>query len=221
MKKSDTQVYAYSKAAFTLIELIVVIAIIGIASGIFLMRSNTSEHWKQEGMLRRLIELVPFLHGQALADQAFYRLEFDLDKNLYRVGVMKSDTSAANSNNLINQDAGALSLELAYFLNPSLGADQTMIPPPAYPSMAEPVFLTSGVSIEDIRTMRGKKTKEQGGKAYILFSPRGFSEFAVIHLRLNREQPLTILINPFTGLAEVYREYKDFEWTYGKKQKRS
>ena len=83
----------------------------------------------------------------------------------------------------------------------------------------------------DVKTMRGLVKLPQGGEqastgndpnrpglAYIRFSPRGFSEFAVIHLRTAAGKEITILINPFTGEAQIIREYKDFEWTYGKKK---
>jgi len=207
--------------AFTLIELVIVIAIIGITMGLFLARSSTSIYWKQEAMIRKLSEMIPFLHNQAIADQAYYRLEFDFAKNSYRIGVMKAEYENEDVQDIATEGAGNLTLELAFFLNPSIGRTQTMIPPPSYPSLAEPVQLLPGTYIEDIRTMRGEKTKAQGGKAYIMFSPRGFSEFAVIHLRLGGDAPLTILVNPFTGLAEIYRDYKEFEWTHGKKTKKT
>jgi hypothetical protein len=93
-----------------------------------------------------------------------------------------------------------------------------MIPPPLFPSLAKPVPFPEGVTLTDVRTMRGMKTE---GTPYVHFSPRGFSEFCVIHLRLQNGSELTILVNPFTGLTEIYREYKDFEWTYGHQKKTS
>jgi hypothetical protein len=68
--------------------------------------------------------------------------------------------------------------------------------------------------------MRGLKPASEGGTAYMLFSPRGFSEFSVIHIVLSNGAPVTILVNPFTGGTEIYREYKDFKWTYGRNKER-
>ena len=48
----------------------------------------------------------------------------------------------------------------------------------------------------------------------IIFSPKGFVDFSVIHLYNDRGGEYTILVNPFTGFTEQYNEYKDFEWTY-------
>ena len=64
--------------------------------------------------------------------------------------------------------------------------------------------------------MRGLKLRNVDKSAYILFSPRGFSEFAILHLSSTTRDPVTILINPFTGLTETFREYRDYEWTYGR-----
>lgn len=203
---------------FTLIELIVVILIIGLVSTLVVVRSGTYTRLQEESFLRRLSETIVFLHHQAVADQAFYALEFDLKKNLYKVGVMRPDSDVETHLKNISPDVGNLSLELASFLHPSLGRGQTLIAPPAFPSLGEPQEFPADAVVEDIRTSRGKDTPDTAEKVYVLFSPRGFSEFAVIHLKLKNARQITLLVNPFTGLTEIFREYKDFEWTYGKKK---
>ncbi len=208
-------------SGFTLVELIVVIAIFSVIMTVIGIRVGAVAYYKEEGFIRRLSETIVFLHHQAVADQAFYHLEFDLDQNSFAVGIMRVDSEIDESLKDIASDVGVLSLELAAFLNPALGEEQTLIPPPSYPSLAEPIFLPQDCFIEDIQTMRGKKMRSEGGKVYISFSPRGFSEFAVIHLRMSRGTPITILVNPFTGLTELFREYKEFEWSYGRKNKKA
>ena len=203
-------------SGFTLIELMVVIVVIGVVGGVFASRMGTFRYWQQEEFLRKLSDTLIFLHHQAVTDQVFYQIEFDLDENLYTIGAIPTTFLASEELQQQVADAGTLSLELAAFLNPSVGETYAVIPPPSYPSLAEPVLLPGDTYINDVRTMRGLRTRAQGGKAYILFSPRGFSEFGVIHLRFWGEADVTVLINPFTGLTEIYREYKDFEWTYGK-----
>lgn len=205
---------------FTLIELVLVMFIIGLILTFVGVRQGTFTFWKEEAFVRKLSETIEFLHYQAVSDQAFYRLELDFGKNQYRVGVMKADTGADESLKEEAQTAGTLSLELASFLNPSLGEDQTMIPPPSFPSLAEPENFPPGVYLEDVRTMRGKQAKAEASVAYVMFSPRGFSEFAVLHFRLSNEAPVTILVNPFTGSTSIYRDYKEFEWSYGRNNKK-
>jgi hypothetical protein len=182
-------------------------------------------------MLRRISETISFLHYQALADQQMYQLEIDLAKNTFKVGQLTDigppDPQAAQT----LQDAGVLSLELALMLNPSVGSDQLFSAPESFPSLAEPIQLPSDMEFMDVRTMRGMVTPPNSsaaedsstdpnrpGVAYIRFSPRGFSEFAVIHIRLADKKEVSLLVNPFTGEATIIRGYKDFEWTYGRKK---
>jgi hypothetical protein len=92
-----------------------------------------------------------------------------------------------------------------------------MAPPPDFPSLAEEQYFPPGTTLTDVRTLRGVQTPVDG-EAYILYSPRGFSEFSVIHLQLSNGEVVTILVNPWTGNPEIYRGYRDFEWTYGRNQ---
>ena len=215
---------------FTLIELVLVIVI---AAGLFSLvgsRIGVFNYWKEEGFVRRLSETITFLHYQAVVDQAFYRMEFKIvsdkdssDPPSYKVGVMRTENQvnspSSSSLPLSDPTQGILSLELDTLLFSDPYADGTMIPPPTFPSLGEDNFLPQGMSIMDIRTMRGVYSKEEEENPYILFSPRGFSEFAVIHLKSSSGKVTTILINPFTGNTEIFHEYRDFQWTYSRSGK--
>lgn len=202
---------------FTLIELVLVIAVAGLLVGMVGMKLGTFAYFREEGYLRTLAERLQFLHHQAVSDQSYYQIEFDLERGEYRVGILRTESDVNES---IVADAGdqvgTLTLELADYLNPGLGSAQTIIPPPSYPSLAEPEPLPAGCEFTDIRTMRGKRTRGEGGKVYVVFSPRGFSEFSVVHLKMSGGNDVTVVVNPFTGTPEILREYKDFEWTYGR-----
>lgn len=213
-----------AQAAFTLIELVVVLLIISVVGTLTAIRMGTFSYWADEAVVRKVAETISFLHHQAVTDQAFYRMEFNLEKNSYRIGVVRPDEDVSRDEDLaaLAAEAGNLSLELAAFLNPVVGDSQTMIPPPNYPSLAEPVTLPEGTRFSEIRTPRGKVNRpEEEAAPFLLFSPRGFTEFGVIHLTLNSGAEVTILINPFTGTTELYREYRDFEFSYGKKKRGS
>lgn len=199
---------------FTLIELVVVVTIIGIAAAILSINFGAFSYWNEETFLRKFAETLEFLHHQAVQDGEHYQVEINFKNNSYRIGVLKTEEYYENSEiSEAAQDEGSLSLELAAYLNPHLGKSHSLIPPPSFPSMAEPVTLPQDVTFEDVRNMSGLIIPSKSQSATISFSPRGFSEFAVVHLRFG-QSPVTILINPFSGLTEVYREYKDFQWTY-------
>jgi prepilin-type N-terminal cleavage/methylation domain-containing protein len=200
---------------FTMIELVLVVAIMGLMIGIFSVRLSDINFWKEEAALRKLSELVLFLNNQAVMDQSFYRMEFDLENRQYRVGVIQNASSIMQNQSGVNLPP--LQLELSAMLSPDMGDESTVIPPPSYPSLAEPTIFPGAMQFLDVMTPRGKaETGDKRENPFLIFSPRGSSEFGVIHLALGPGKPVTILVNPWTGMAEVYREYKEFEWTLGR-----
>ena len=210
---------ARGNTGFTLLELIVVVLIIGVASTLMALRLGTFTFWEHEGFIRKLSETIAFLHHHAVVDQTFYRMEFNFEESSYSVGAIQTNDESTSELIGLASELGILSVELAAFMSPSLGKTQTIVAPPSFPSLAEPVIAPRGVFFQDIRTMRGKQEPGDGVRPYIIFSPRGFSEFSVIHIRLTGEAVVTILVNPFTGNTEIIREYKDYEWTYGRTKK--
>jgi hypothetical protein len=148
-------------------------------------------------------------------DQSFYRMDFDLENRQYRINVVKNESPALSNPSGINLPP--LQMELAALLSPDMGDESTLIPPPSYPSLAEPTTLPGMMKFRDVLTPRGKVSAgDKRESPYLIFSPRGTSEFGVIHLDIGPDDPVTILVNPWTGLAETYREYKEFKWTLGK-----
>jgi type II secretory pathway pseudopilin PulG len=202
----------------TLIELLLVLGIISISYFLLSSRSGSIERWREQAAIREIVESLSFLYHQAIADRAYYRAEFKFadgrEPASYRIGVMRPDEGVDSALTSLAGDAGNLTLELASFLSPSIGDEETMIPPPNFPSLAEPKTLPSGLRLVDMVLSDGKVTE---GRPYIDFSPRGSADFAVLHLKQSSGKDITIVVNPFTGLVKVYNDYEDFEWTYGKK----
>jgi prepilin-type N-terminal cleavage/methylation domain-containing protein len=220
---------------FTLLELVIVIAVIGAMYGIISFSPGSRIYWEREAFLRRINETITFLYHRAVADGVHYRMEFHMNESsecfeesgqyCIKIGeIVAEEENTSNLGGLLNQSAGVglLTLELAVRQNPSIGQYQMMVEPRNFPSLSKPIYLPFGASFIDVRTMRGLETPNQNQSTppYITFSPRGFSEFAVIHLAFaandDQEQQVTILVNPWTGIPETYREYKDFEWSYGR-----
>jgi prepilin-type N-terminal cleavage/methylation domain-containing protein len=208
---------ADSIRGFTLIELILVLVIIGLAMGLAAVRLGTLDTWREQASLRKLTDTIVLLNNQAVLNQVFYRMEFDLEKNMYRVGAMRPEDTTAPV--MSDDSPPILELELANIVSPAIPDGATMIPPPGMPSLAEPITLGGKMMFLDVVTTRGKTSRdEKRSNPFLMFSPRGFSEFGVIHLSMGDATPITIMVNPWTGLAEVYKEYKDFEWTLGNRK---
>jgi len=199
---------------FTLIELILVLVIVGLAMGLAAVRLGTLDYWREQSALRKLTDTIVLLNNHSVMDQVFYRMEFDLEANSYRVGAMRPEDSAVSFSG--EDTPPILQLELANVVSPAIPDGSTMIPPPSIPSLAGPIALPGKMLFSDVVTTRGKVARgDKRNNPFIMFSPRGFSEFGVLHLVMGDETPITIFVNPWTGLAEVYREYKEFEWTLG------
>lgn len=208
---------AHREKGFTIAELVLVIIIIGLAVGLLSTRLGVVDAWRENAAFKKLADTIVFINNQAVMDQVYYRMEFDLEKQQYRIGVMRPDDTIASNTAGVNLPP--LQLELANLLSPSAQGDVTMIPPPSLPSLAEPIQLPGEMYFEDIVTPRGKvKAGEKRKNPYLLFSPRNASEFGVIHVTMGNGKQFTILVNPWTGLAEVFPEYKDYQYTVNRQQ---
>lgn len=216
--EGDTRIHQGTPfRGFTLIEVVIVFSILGVLV-LFVGRSTGAfSFWRDEAFLRILRERIEFLHYRAVSDQLYYQLELSFQSNGYRIGVLREEEDV-NTNVEISADEnlGELSVELATYLNPSLASSGTLIPPPSFPSLYEWVSLPTGSRIDAIRTRQRQITREGSQSVFLVFYPRGFSEFAVLHLTLASRGPVTIVVNPFTGLTQLYPGHRDFRWTYGK-----
>ena len=203
-------------SGYTLIELVVVFGILGVLLLVVGRATGTFQFWRDEAFLRTFRERLEFLHYRAMADQLYYQMEISLQSNSYRIGVLR-DEQEVNNNLQVSADdrVGELSLELADFLNPAVGFGGNLIPPPSFPSLYTWVPLAGGSRFDAVRTRSNQVSRNGSSSQFLVFYPRGFSEFAVFHLTLASTGPMTIVVNPFTGLTQTYRGHKDFRWTYG------
>lgn len=96
-----------------------------------------------------------------------------------------------------------------FYIDPE--APVTLGYPLEFPNLAERKQFPDGLALRDVKTLAGKTTE---GSTFVRFSPRGASEFAVVHLTLG-EDVVTVFMNPSTGVVSIFDGDKDFEWTYG------
>ncbi len=197
---------------FTLVEVIIVITIIGILFSLVGYRIGAFQYWKEEAFVRNFSQLMEFVHRQAVADQSFYVIELSLKERTYRVGVIRADSGINEGITSTSEDIGNLSLELSDFMTPVMDSESTLIPPPSFPSLYESQQLPPNAFFQDVKTIEGDISGTEDKKVFLTYNPRGFSEFAVVHIRLGSGTPLTFFANPYTGIVEIHREYKDYQW---------
>jgi general secretion pathway protein H len=81
--------------------------------------------------------------------------------------------------------------------------------PESDPAMIKHVALPDRIRFQDIVTLHQGKVSE--GKAFTQFYPSGRVEKTLIHLALDKDQVLTLIINPLTGAVKVYDHYIEEE----------
>lgn len=217
-----------NQRAFTLVEIAVVILIIGLVYSLVFTRSSYANYFKQEGFLREFTETISFLHQRATIDGKGYKLEINFADTVgtqeteYWYRVREMPDPIANRKNQANNlnpisGVGRLSEEIAVRIASDIDLNSQGRAPINFPSLKDKVRLPDNLRIVDIRLKDGLITQHTSENIpAIFFSPQGFSDFAVIHFENEEKGIITVLVNPFSGLCKIYKEFKDFEWTFGR-----
>lgn len=226
----------------TFIELLLVVLIIVVFSFMGTRGLGNLSGWKQEGELRAFINTWQFLYSQAVNRGEGYRLLLDLDNRSYSVlrefkvrsptirqvdhleGLRieserqrRKERNAERRENLEqlaqeedSYQSGNLEALFYDFLFTDLSGETQLSPPLEFPSLAEPVVFGENIIIRDVKL--ADRTVESGEVA-IRFSPRGASDFAVVHLQVNQEI-FTAFMNPSSGELVLERGDLDYNWIF-------
>ncbi len=156
---------------FTLIELAVVIAILGVMIALVAPRFADIGSANLKRSARHLTGMVRFLRDESQAKKIVYRLRFDVQAGHYwaeAVTVTSDNTTEFRRATSVIGGEGSLSGQTTF---------------------------------RDI--MAGSHPDDP----YILFTPDGWVEHALIHLRDGEERDFTLLIKPLTGDTELREGY--------------
>jgi len=223
---------------FTLLEIVLVISIIAIVSAFSIGRFESMTGWKQEGELRKFLNTWQFLFTQAATRRLAYRLYLDLDRNSYfvrrevpltpgesvDVDLLANLRTRGEQERRIQEEEersldeeykeeaerqALLSLEQRYLWAMFGGGNRSVKlgRPLEFPSLADRTELAIDVEINEVKTPRGKVND---GTAYIRFSPRGASEFALVYLKIN-EEDFTAYMNPMSGEVRLEQGILSFD----------
>jgi prepilin-type N-terminal cleavage/methylation domain-containing protein len=156
---------------FTLIELAVVVAILGVMIALVAPRFADIGNANLKRSARHLTGMVRFLRDESQAKKTVYRLRFDVQAGHYwaeAVAVTSDNTVEFRRATSVIGGEGSLSGQTTFR------------------------DITAGSHPDD---------------PYILFTPDGWVEHALIHLRDSEERDFTLIVNPLMGNTELRDGY--------------
>jgi type II secretion system protein H len=156
---------------YTLIELAVVVAILGIMIALVAPRLGELGEANLKRSARHLTGMIRFLHEESQAKKREYRLRFDIQDGRYW----------AESFKLISESAGEFQKTTSVIAGEGSLFGQT--------------------------TFRDIKAGSHPEEPYILFTPDGWVESTIIHLRDGSDRDFSLLVKPLTGNTELREGY--------------
>lgn len=208
-KKTTSKLWSQvsTETGMTLIEILVtlaLIAIVGVVSFIYVFPSDVS---KTKEDARNLVGTISLAYNEAILNQKFVRLVFDLDKKTYHIESSKTPffvekTSPEDKPETPVQESEATETETSPFEQKD-------------DALFSPKTLHSGIKFKDIIIAHSEKPVDIG-KEYMHFLPTGWAEPTIINLTNEEEKVFfSIEVNPLTGKSQIRDEYyqpeeKDF-----------
>ncbi len=163
-----------ASSGFTLLELVVVLLILGIAASFLVPRLRDPETLALSSATERLANTARYLYDEAAYRRVPMRLNIDLDHQTYFVTELGSDPDAPE------------------FV-------------PSTSLLARPVALPDAVSIADVVLPALGTVTE--GVVFAQFSPEGWADPLVVHLRGRAGGDATMAIDSLTGRTRVADRY--------------
>jgi len=207
--KIESSIFSSSQQGFTLIEMIVVVAIIALMSVFFLPNLSSYFQLNLNSATRTMASTIKETFNQTALTSRVFRLAYDLKKNEYWVeggpGTILLDTSNTR------EKADRLKK-----LSTKIGVTVESSPFSMDKSVTrKKVALPNGVTFEDIITEHDKDPIKDG-LVYTHFFPQGVTEQAIIHLQDQANHHLSLVISPLIGRTELYNRYVTGADVFGK-----
>ena len=201
-EKTKTSPTQNKERGFTLVEILVVMAIIGAATALAITRINTRQN-NVKALVRELSSLSRELHAFARLSQKTYRLALDLqEERPHRFWVESSSLPGANVE-VVDQSYDDREKPKPT----SFSIDKTVL--------KEAVELPSPLKFEDVE-LASRDKMFRSGTVYIHYLPVGMTEQAAIHITDGDKIRWTLLLDPLTGDLIPQGEYISLKETLPK-----
>lgn len=181
---------------FTLIELMVVLAIIAALAGAVIPRIGGQRNQEIRATVRKLSTLGRSLHSRAKLFNVSYRIVFDMrdgpkSEEAHAYWVEKTSQPVM----VRNEKDRKAKVKADETEDPDGFAIDTKLTP-------KPIPLPGGMIFSSVEVV-GQKDAIDSGKAYINFLAQGLADEAAIHIDHGENLKWTVAIHPLTGQGEV------------------
>lgn len=199
----------------SLIEILIVLGIIAGFTAFVMggIADNAKRNMRSTSSF--LIRTVKYSYTQAALTNTYYRIAFSLSAEPQTMRIEMStepfyivrDDDEAEALRLENEERLSEE-ELAETSSGAQGAG-------SFQELESDLFdlkeLPDDIKIASIQTREQAEAIEEGD-TYLYFFPKGYTQFAVIHLSdIDETAFMTLVVNPLTGVVEVYSEYIEFD----------
>lgn len=214
-KNKKSSPFLKNLSGFTLVELLIVIAIIGLVGGMSLPSISGVFKISLSSSTREIASLIKEAYNTTMMTKKVHRIVFDLKTGEYWMEMgpaqylMDTESSKAREKRL---SFGKLSTEKE--ADEKKKNDQFVI---VKGIQRGKKTLSRGVSFSDVTTEQNIKEPITEGKATVLFFPNGIIEQALIHLEDNSNHKSTLIIQPMVGRTKVVDRFLSKEEVFENK----
>ena len=185
----------YKKSGFTLIELIVVIALMSLIA-LFAL-PNVSNYFKVnlKSTVREIATIVVSAYNSTMLTGKVHRVVYDLDKNEYWVESGSSSFLLESERSLEEKERLGIEEDED---DSDFSIDNTIT--------EKKISLPSGVTFKGLFTQKDEEIIEDG-LAYTHIFPHGFTEKTVIQLEDSADHFVTLILYPFLGKTKMVQKH--------------
>ena len=191
-----------AQSGFTLIELMAVVLIIGLAMGIVIPNLTATRHSRLDEQARAVVARLELARERAIATGQPHRLLIDLEAGRYRVEWFTNDEGArAEDEGPAPPDATSLNADTSapISLSPPREAEREYRPIPS--RFGEDEFLDSDNYFVGAQTPDGWI---ESGELQIVFDADGVSDFAELSIADAWDEQITLEVRPLLDTVRIH-----------------
>ena len=188
---------------FTLIELMVVVAIIGLVSVVVMPRIGGYFKLTLESATRELATTIKETYNSTIISGKVNRLVYDFKERQYWV-----ETGPANAllDTKESKERDARRKRFTKATDKPPASEFTLNKRVTRKKASLPI----GVEFEDVFTQQSTVPIKEG-LAYTHFFPNGLAEQTIVHLKDTSEHFASLVISPMMGRSDVYQRHVDIK----------